>query len=294
MIDIKPRRSVLYLPAANVRAIEKARTLACDAVILDLEDAVAPEMKAEARRQAVTAVRDGGFGRRELVIRINGQDTPWYEEDLAAVRSARPDAVLLPKVNGPGDIAACARGLDGDTPVWAMIETARCLFQLEAIAATAQTDRLTCFIMGTNDLVKELRATFLSGRANILSFLMTAVAAARAHGIAVVDGVYNAFEDDEGFLAECHQGASMGFDGKTLIHPRQIDPCNQAFSPTEQELAWARKIVAAFADPGNANSGAIRIDGKMVELLHLAQARYTIALAEATKSADPVAPAVPG
>ena len=281
MTDISPRRSVLYLPAANARAIEKARTLPCDVVILDLEDAVAPDMKDEARRQAVVAVREGGFGRRELVVRINAQDAPWYAEDLAAVRAAKPDAVLLPKVNAPADISACAGALDSDTPVWAMIETAQCMFQLEAIAATAKSDRLSCFIMGTNDLVKELRASMMPGRVNVLPFLMTAIAAARVHNIAVIDGVYNALDDEEGFLTECRQGAAMGFDGKTLIHPRQIDPCNKAFSPTDEELQWAHKIVAAFEDPENAKSGVIRIEGKMVELLHLSQAKYTIALAEA-------------
>ena len=281
---IKPRRSVLYLPAANARAVAKARTLACDAVILDLEDAVAPDLKAEAREQAVAAISEGGFGRRELVIRINGRDTPWYEEDLAAAREARPDAVLLPKVNGPADVTACAAGLDRDTPVWAMVETARSMFQLEAIAATAHTDRLACFVLGTNDLLKEFRAHAMLGRENVMPFLMAAIAAARGHGLAVIDGVYNAFEDNEGFLAECRQGVAMGFDGKTLIHPRQVEACNAAFSPTAHEVEWARRIVAAFDEPENARRGAIRIDGKMVELLHLDQARYALARADAAVS----------
>lgn len=285
MMDIKPRRSLLYLPAANARAIEKARMLACDVVILDLEDAVAPDMKNEAREQAVAAVREGGFGRRELVIRINGPDTPWHAEDLAAVRTARPDAVLLPKVNAPDDIAASARALGGDIPLWAMIETAQSIFRLETIAATAHRHPLACFIMGTNDLSKELRASVLPGRAAFIPFLMMAVAAARAHGVAVIDGVYNAFEDDEGLLAECRQGVEMGFDGKTLIHPRQISHCNAAFSPAAAEVEWARKILAAFDEPENAQRGAIRVDGKMVERLHLAQARYTIALTEAVAAA---------
>lgn len=282
MESIRARRSLLYLPAANARAIDKARSLPCDTVILDLEDAVAPDKKDEARNQAVAAVRDGGFGGRELVIRINGRGTPWHEDDVAAVRLAGLDAVLLPKVDGPVDIAACASSLQNDTPIWAMIETARSVFQLAAIASASRDHRLTCLIMGTNDLLRELRAAALPDRAPLIGFLMMAVAAARAHGVSVVDGVYNAFEDDEGLMAECQQGAAMGFDGKTLIHPRQIDICNTAYSPTDDEIAWASTIVDAFEQPENAGRGAIRIDGKMVELLHLSQARDTLAKAAAT------------
>ncbi|WP_420145538.1 HpcH/HpaI aldolase/citrate lyase family protein [Sphingobium sp.] len=282
MTDIQPRRSALYLPAINERAIAKARTMTCDAVILDLEDSVAPDQKAQARDNAVCALAEGGFAAREVVIRVNGHDTPWHQADVTAVRSARPDALLLPKVSAPDDVLRCAAMLDGDMPIWAMIETARSLFHLDAIAATARTGRLACLVIGTNDLVKELRATPAPDRAIIIPFLMSALAAARAHDLSILDGVFNTLDDEADFIAECRQGAAMGFDGKTLIHPRQIDACHDAYSPGPDDIAWARTVIAAFDQDDNRQKGVIRIDGKMVERLHLAQARQVMALADAT------------
>lgn len=274
----RTRRSALYLPAANARAVEKARTLPCDVVILDLEDAVAPDAKAAARTLAVAAVQDGGFGDRELIVRVNALDTPWGAEDLSAVAAARPDAVLVPKVDGP-DAVARYREQVGDAPVWAMIETTRSVLRLDALAAAPG---LAALVMGTNDLAKEMRAKPGPERLPFLGFLAAAVAAARAHGLAVLDGVYNAIDDPAGLARECAQGAAFGFDGKTLIHPSQIDPCNAAFSPSAEDIAQAQAIVAAFAAPDAAGKGAIRVGGAMVERLHLDQARQTLAIAAAT------------
>ena len=279
----RPRRSALYLPASNAKAIAKARTLPCDIVILDLEDAVAPDMKAAAREAAVAAVREGGFGDREVAIRANGIDTPWGAADLAAIAASGVDAVLVPKVSSPGDIdryqAALAAAPAG-MKLWAMIETCASVFALEAIAACAADTRLTLWIMGTNDLAKEMRARLTPERAPFLPFLSMAVAAARAHGIAILDGVCNEFRDLAVFRAEAEQGLLFGFDGKSLIHPDQIVACNEIFSPSAEELAWADSVIAAFALPENAGKGAIRVDGKMTELLHLDQAKRLVAVAE--------------
>jgi len=285
----RPRRSLLYLPASNARAIEKARSLPVDVVILDLEDAVAPDMKDEARDAAVKAVREGGFGTRELVVRVNGLDTPWGEADLAAVAGAAPDAVLVPKVDRASDIAAYDHWLAKAPPelaLWAMIETCASVAQLYAIAGAAETSRLAAFVMGTNDLAKESRARLLPGRLPFLPVLSLAVFAARSQGLVVIDGVCNEFRDLDAFRAEAQQGVELGFDGKTLIHPDQIAPCNEAFSPTAEESAWARTVIDAFALPENAGRGAIKVDGKMVELLHLEQARRLVAIAEAIAAQD--------
>jgi citrate lyase subunit beta/citryl-CoA lyase len=285
---LRPRRSALYLPASNAKAIAKARTLPCDIVILDLEDAVAPEMKDEARDAAVAAVAEGGFGHREVAIRANGLDTPWGAADLAAIAGSLADAVLVPKVNGPQDIAAYEEALGSAPPalrLWAMIETCAAVADLPAIAATAGSSRLSLWIMGTNDLAKEMRAQLTPCRTPFLPFLSMAVAAARSHGIAILDGVCNEFRDLAAFEAEARQGLMFGFDGKSLIHPAQIEPCNAVFSPSEQELAWANAVIAAFALPENAGKGAIRVDGKMTELLHLEQARRLVAVAESIASA---------
>ncbi|MBV1686871.1 CoA ester lyase [Novosphingobium sp. G106] len=279
----RPRRSALYLPASNAKAIAKARTLPADVVILDLEDAVAPEAKVEARAAALAAVAEGGFGRRELVIRANGLDTPWGAEDLAAIATSGADAVLVPKVSSPADIEACQDALSAAPDrlqLWAMIETCACLPQLDAIAAMARSTRLSLFVMGTNDLAKEMRAKLTPERTPFLPFLSMAVAAARAHGVAVLDGVCNEFRDLDVFRAEAEQGLLFGFDGKTLIHPAQIDPCNAVFSPSEEELQRARTVIAAFALPENAGKGAIQVEGKMAELLHLDQAQRLVAVAE--------------
>jgi len=280
----RPRRSALYLPASNARAIAKARTLPADVIILDLEDAVAPEAKDEARDAAVEAVNAGGFGHREVAIRANGLDTPWGEADLAAIAGSAADAVLVPKVSGPADIAACEDRLAGARPdmqLWAMIETCAAVPRLDAIAATAAETRLSLWIMGTNDLAKEMRARLTPERTPFLPILSLAVCAARAHGVAILDGVCNEFRDLARFEAEARQGLLFGFDGKSLIHPDQIAPTNTVFSPGEEELAQARAIIEAFALPENAGKGAIRVEGKMAELLHLDQAHRLVAMARA-------------
>lgn len=272
----RPRRSALYLPASNAKALAKARTLPVDVVILDLEDAVAPEAKEEARAAAVAAVKEGGFGPREVAIRVNGLETPWGAEDIVAAAIAGPDAVLVPKVNGPADILAYHERLSPAperTRLWAMIETCAAVPRLDAIAACAATTRLSLFTMGTNDLAKEMRARLTRDRMAFLPILVQTVVAARAHGIAVLDGVCNEFRDLDAFRTEAEQGAILGFEGKTLIHPDQITACNEVYSPSAQELDWADAVLAAFASPENAGKGAIRVNGKMVELLHLDQAK---------------------
>ena len=274
------RRSALYLPASNARAIAKARTLPCDVVILDLEDSVVPEEKGRARDAAVAAAREGGFGERLLVARANGLDTEWGEADLAALASAGFGAILVPKIASAADVGRYAERA-GDTELWIMIETCGSLFALEPIAAMAASTRLTTMVLGTNDLAKEMRARFGAGRAPFLPFLSFAVAAARLHGLAVLDGVYNAIDDPEGFAAACAQSVDYGCDGRTLIHPSQIAACNAAFSPDETAVHRAEAIVAAFEAPENAGKGALRVDGAMAERLHLEEARRTIALAKA-------------
>jgi len=283
---IRPRRSALYMPGSNARALEKAKTLAADVVIFDLEDAVAPEAKELAREQVMAAVAGGGYGTRELVVRINGLDTPWGREDLAQAAKAAPDAILVPKVSTPAQLVEVGQVLVSTpekTRVWAMIETPLAILNLREIAAAAEerTTRLACFVLGTNDLVKETRAELDQNRTAALYWLSAAVTAARAFGIDVLDGVYNAFRDLEGLRQECLQGRQLGMDGKTLIHPDQIALANEIFSPTEQEVAWARKIIAAFELPENQGKGAITIDGRMVELLHRQTAQRTVELAEA-------------
>lgn len=278
----RPRRSALYLPASNARAIEKARGLPADIVILDLEDAVAPEHKEAAREAALAAVYDGGFGNREVVIRVNGLDTPWGAADLAAIAGSGADAVLVPKISAPDDIATCETALAGAPPslqLWAMIETCAAVSKLDAIAAMAASTRLSLWVMGTNDLAKEMRARLTPGRTPFQPILTLAVCAARAHGLAILDGVCNEFRDLDLFRAEAEQGLLFGFDGKSLIHPDQIAPCNAVYSPSAEELAWAQAVISVFALPESAGKGAIRVAGKMVELLHLEQAKRLVAVA---------------
>ena len=286
-MTIRPRRSMLYMPGSNARAIEKARELPVDGVILDLEDAVAPDAKAQAREMVVQALQKGGFGGREVLVRINGLDTAWWRDDLA-VAAAGPDALLLPKVSTPEQLRELARhfvgvGAEARISVWAMMETPLAMLNAREIAAAAldPATRLAGFVMGTNDLAKETRARIAPGRAPMLPWLMACVAAARAYGLAILDGVYNELGDLEGFAAECRQARDLGFDGKTLIHPQQIAPCNAAFSPAPEEVAWARKIIAAFDLPENAGKGVIQIEGRMVERLHAEMARQVVAIAEA-------------
>jgi citrate lyase subunit beta / citryl-CoA lyase len=290
-MNIRPRRSVLYMPGSNARAMEKARELPADAVILDLEDAVAPDAKAAARASIVAALQKGGFGRREVLVRINGLDTAWWLDDLA-VAAAGPDAILVPKVSTPDQLRQFAKHLVGVSKeqgirVWAMMETPLAMLNARDIAAAALDPgtRLAGFVMGTNDLAKDTRARFLPGRAPMLPWLMTCVAAARAFGLDILDGVYNDLGNAEGFAAECAQGRDLGFDGKTLIHPQQIAPCNEAFSPTVEEVTWARKIISAFELPENADKGVIQVDGRMVERLHADMARRTVAIADAIAQA---------
>ena len=269
------------MPAANARAIEKARSLPCDVVILDLEDAVAPDAKGAARDQAVQAVKAGGFGGREVVIRVNGLETPWGAADLAAAVEAQPDAILVPKVAAPQDVEAYDAAVRGKPRLWAMIETCAAMFRLEAIAGAARTTRLDAWVIGTNDLAKEMRCRQGVDRAPLAPLLALAVAAARAQEIVILDGVFNDIDDAAGLARQCAQGVEFGFDGKTLIHPSQIGPANAAFSPDPGEVAWARKVAAAFEIPENSVKGVLRVDGRMVERLHLAEAMRLIAVADA-------------
>ena len=282
-MSIRPRRSVLYMPGANERAMEKARTLAADTLILDLEDSVAPEAKAEARSRVAAAVKAGGYGRRELVIRINGLDTPWGADDMQAAVAAAPDAILVPKVSTAEDIQRAALLMAQAPPrtrLWAMMETPLAILNAKEIASAGP--RLGCLVLGSNDLVKETRASAAGGRFALLPMLTACVLAARAYGLDVIDGVYNDFRDEAGFRAECQQGRILGIDGKTLIHPGQIAICNEVFSQAAEDVAWSRQVIAAFASPENAAKGVITLDGKMVERLHLSMAERIAAIAGAT------------
>lgn len=284
----RPRRSALYMPGANARALEKARSLDADCLLLDLEDAVAPEAKAEARDLVCAALREGGYGASETIVRINALDTPWGAQDLAALHNLAdgqcPDAVLAPKVSTPEQIMALQEAIPELCDLWIMIETPQAIFNLQTLAACAQSTRLTTFVMGTNDLAKEMRASLEPGRAPMLTSLTLSLLAARQFGLTILDGVYNHISDTAGFEAECQQGADMGFDGKTLIHPSQLDICHTAFGPSDLEVEQARKIVAAFADPENAGKGVLKVDGKMTELLHRDIAARTLEIAEAIAS----------
>jgi citrate lyase subunit beta/citryl-CoA lyase len=287
-MQLRPRRSVLYMPGSNARALEKAKTIAADALILDLEDAVAPEAKEAARQQVCAAVKAGGYGRRELVIRINALDTPWGKADLDAAIAAGPDAVLLPKPRNGADIARASETLalaGAKTRLWAMIETPLAVLNVQDIAAASRLGdaRLSCFVMGTNDLVKETRADLSASRRPALYWLSATVTAARAYGLDVLDGVYNNFKDAQGFHRECVHGRALGFDGKTLIHPDQVAVANEVFAPAEAEVAFARKVIAAFDQAENKGKGVITVEGRMVELLHAEMARRTVAIADAIK-----------
>jgi citrate lyase subunit beta / citryl-CoA lyase len=282
-MPIRPRRSVLYMPGSNARALEKARSLPADALILDLEDAVAPDAKETARAQVCEAVSARGFGRREVAIRINALTTAWGAADLAAAAKAQPDAILIPKVSSPAELALVEQHLTG-TPgatiaLWAMMETPLAILNAGAIAGAG--GRLACLVMGTNDLIKEFRGHHTPDRQNLSAALGLSVAAARAYGLSIVDGVYNDIADADGFLASCRQARAFGFDGKTLIHPSQLAPCNEMFAPAREEVEAARKIIAAFELPENRDKGAIALDGRMVERLHAEIARDTVALADA-------------
>ena len=281
---VRPRRSVLYMPGANTRALEKARSLPADALIFDLEDAVAPDAKEAARANVVAAAASRSYGKREIVIRANGLGTPWGREDILAIAGSGADAVLVPKLEGAADVAAVVELLDeaGAPPamaLWGMMETPRGILHAEEIASASP--RLACFVMGTNDLVKDLRARHTPMRLPMLVALGVTMLAARANGLAILDGVYNDIQDAEGFKASCVQGLEMGFDGKTLIHPSQVEPCNEVFAPTSADLAMAEKIVAAFDQARAAGKGVVTVDGRMIENLHVEQAQRQLALAKA-------------
>jgi citrate lyase subunit beta/citryl-CoA lyase len=282
MSDIRPRRSVLYMPASNPKAMEKAKTIPSDAFIFDLEDAVAPDAKPAARDQAAAAATSGEYGHRELTIRCNALSTPWGADDIAAAGAARPSAVVIPKVASTAELDAVAGALDAaggsDTMIWAMVETPTAIFDVRSIAAHP---RVAVLVMGTNDLAKEILAPLVPGRANLTSYLATAVLAAREAGKVILDGVYNDIADADGFAAECRQGVEMGFDGKTLIHPTQVDPANSAWSPTADEVELSRRVIAAYTEAEVEGRGVITVDGKMIEHLHVANARRVLAIADA-------------
>jgi citrate lyase subunit beta / citryl-CoA lyase len=278
----RPRRSLLYMPASNARALEKARTIPCDGLILDLEDAVAPDAKASAREAACAAAASGEYGAREVTIRVNGADTEWHHDDLAAACAAGPDAVVVPKVSSAEAVLQLVESMAGlgapaHTKLWAMVETPAAMLRCEEIASAS--DRLTVLVMGTNDLAKELYAAHVPGRHPLLTGLGLALLAARATGKVILDGVYNDVQDTDGFLAECRQGREMGFDGKTLVHPGQVAGANAAYAPSEQEVAEARGIVEAWED--GEGSGVVTYQGRMVEHLHVETARRTLAIADA-------------
>jgi citrate lyase subunit beta/citryl-CoA lyase len=293
---VRPRRSVLYVPGSNRRALEKARAVAADALILDLEDAVAPSAKEEARRAVGEAIAAGGFGHRELALRVNGPSTPWGAEDLAFAARAGADAVVLPKVERPeevraADAALAAAGAPESLALWCMIETPRGVLAAAAIAAASA--RLACLVAGTSDLVKDLRARHTPGRAEVLVALGTVLLAARASGLAALDGVHLDLADDAGFEAACRQGRDLGFDGKTLIHPRTIEAANRTFAPAEAELAEAREIIAAHARAAAAAQGVVVVGGRLVEALHVEAAHRLVALAEAIAARSDPAPRDP-
>ncbi|MGN6723153.1 MAG: HpcH/HpaI aldolase/citrate lyase family protein [Marmoricola sp.] len=279
--EFRPRRSVLYMPSSNERALEKAKTIPADAIIFDLEDAVAPDAKPEARESAAAAVTSGEYGARELIIRVNGIGTEWHDEDIAAAAAAGPDVVLVPKVNSAEEVqqlvaALEAAGAPEKTKLWAMVETPIAMFNALAIATASP--RLTGFVLGTNDLVKELYAEHVPGRQPVITGLGLALLAARAAGIVIIDGVYNDVKNMDGFLAEVEQGRQMGFDGKTLIHPSQVEGANEGFAPSAQAVEDARGLIEAFE---SSTGGVVTYNGKMVENLHVESAKRTLAINDA-------------
>jgi citrate lyase subunit beta/citryl-CoA lyase len=285
---IRPRRSLLFMPGSNARALEKARNLPADGLILDLEDAVAPDAKATARDMIAQAIAAKGFGRREVLIRINALDSPWWIDDIAMAGKARPDGILVPKISSIEDLSAIADrlgdiGADMSIKVWAMIETSRAVLHAEELAAASRDseNRLAGFVFGPNDISRETRIKMQPGRAAMLSMITHCILATRLHGLEILDGPYSDFSNVDGFAQECAQARDLGFDGKTLIHPGQIEACNTVFTPPEEEVAQARKIIAAFERPENASKGAIQLDGRMVERLHADMAKRTIAIADA-------------
>lgn len=279
----RPRRSVLYMPGSNPRALEKARTLAADGLILDLEDAVAPDAKETARAQVVEAVKAGGYGARELLVRVNSLATPWGQADVAAAATSGAHAVLIPKVESADTVrqveaVMVANGAPADMAIWCMMETPRGMLKAEEIAGS--TPRMAGFVMGTSDLAKDLHCTHTRDRLPMITSLGLCLLAARAYGLAALDGVYLDLNDDEGFEYSCRQGLELGFDGKTLIHPKTIDAANRVFAPAEKEIAWSKTIIAAHAEAAAAGKGVVVVDGKLIENLHVENARRVVALAD--------------
>ena len=291
---IVPRRSVLYMPASNARALEKSRSLPADGLIFDLEDAVAPDAKNAARDHLEAFLKSAGLGSRERVIRINGLETPWSRDDFSMAARCAPDAILVPKISSPGDIMRAARdmrdaGVPEKTRLWAMMETPLAVLNADSIARTVAdpSSRLSVLVMGVNDLARETRARLSNGRAAMMPWIATCVAAARAHGADILDGVCNETQNPEILRAECEQGRDFGMDGKTLIHPSQIDICNEVFSPAADEISWARRVVAEFAKPENAMKGVLQLDGRMLEHMHLDMARRVIEIDRALRRESP-------
>jgi len=281
MTSIRPRRSVLYMPGANQRALEKARTLPADTLILDLEDAVAPAAKVEARQRVVDAVKSGGYGHRELVIRVNGLDTPWGIDDVKAVAECGADAMLFPKVETAEGILRAVEvmddaGIDPATPVWAMIETPRGVLNIQQV--TAAHPRLTAIVMGTSDLAKDTRARHTPDRIGFIASLSLCLLAARAQGLEIFDGVHLDLADEEGYVTVCQQGRDLGFDGKTLIHPKQIAAANAAFGPSEEDAKQAREIITAWEQAQVEGKGVVVVNGRLVENLHVEEAERTLLL----------------
>jgi citrate lyase subunit beta/citryl-CoA lyase len=291
--DLRPRRSALYVPGANERALEKARSIAADVLILDLEDSVSPDRKDRARDAVAALVGELTTGRREIVVRINGLDTPWIARDVAAMAAAKPDALLVPKLSRSDDVrrtraALAAAHAPKTMNLWAMIETPAAVLNASAMGAIAAmpAPAITCYVVGTNDLAAELGAVIRPGRAALMPHIAQVVVAARAHGLAVLDGTFNDLDDGEALAEECRQGRDLGMDGKTVIHPSQVAVANAAFGPSRQDVAWARKVIEAFGAPDNAGKGVITVDGRMVERLHERMARRTLELADTIRTME--------
>ncbi len=279
----RPRRSVLYMPGSNARALEKARTLAADGLIFDLEDAVAPDAKEAARHNVVEALTAGGYGKREILVRVNGLGTPWGHADIAAAAGSGAHAILVPKVESAETVRLVeqimeANGAPADMAIWCMMETPRGILKAEEIALASP--RVGGFVMGTSDLTKDMHALHTRERLPMITSLGLCLLAARAYGLAIVDGVYLDLNDDEGFEYSCRQGLELGFDGKTLIHPKTIDAANRVFAPSAQEVAWSRKIIAAHAEAAAEGKGVVVVDGKLIENLHVENARRVVAMAD--------------
>ncbi len=287
--NLRPRRSVLYMPAANERALEKAKAIPADALIFDLEDAVAPDAKAEARERACAMFAGGGYGNREITIRANGIGTPWHDDDLAAIAAAGPDGIVIPKVNSAEEVRAIETALERHgapdrTKIWAMLETPVAMLHAEEICGASE--RLAVLVMGTNDLAKELHAKRVPDRSPLMGGLYLSLLAARATDKVILDGVFNDIKDEAGFAAECAQGRAMGFDGKTLIHPSQVDGCNAAFSPEDDEIDLAVRIISAFEEAERDGRGVVTVDGRMIENLHVDEARRVLAIRDAIAQAQ--------